>query len=291
MTPSTLPSAQLLPFPRSGALPPAVATVVVPCYNEAARLNVGAYLDFLSASRAVDLVFVDDGSTDATLEVLSQIHAAYPGRVEVLSLERNCGKAEAVRRGLQYAAQGKVGFVGYWDADLATPLEAIEDFLSVGRRFAEVEVIFGARRMMLGHRVTRSLTRRTVSRLCAALARGAVRLPVGDTQCGAKLLRNTPALIEALREPFHAGWLFDVELFTRIARTLRRPRTGFYELPLAEWTEVAGSKIDGRAILRSGLTMLRLIAEIRLGLPRDTARTPSARLVVRPVPPAGMGTV
>lgn len=273
-------SGELLQFPRVHPQASATVKVVIPCYNEAERLDTAAFMAFLCDCRSVDLVFVNDGSRDATLDVLQEIHAAFPDRVDVLSLSRNSGKAEAVRQGLLHVAASDAAFVGYWDADLATPLEVIEDFARVGARYREIQVIYGARRMLLGHRVERTLMRRTVSRICATLARLAVRLPIGDTQCGAKLLRNSPRLLRALEIPFSAGWLFDVELFTRISEDVRICPAAFYEYPLAEWNEVAGSKVSGRAILRSGLSMLRLIAESRLGVPRAELRHESPEVSV-----------
>lgn len=273
-------SGELLQFPRVHLQAPTTVKVVIPCYNEAERLDIAAFMAFLRDFRCVDLVFVNDGSRDATLEVLQEIHAAFPDRVDVLSLSRNSGKAEAVRQGLLHATSSDAAFVGYWDADLATPLEAIEDFARVGARYDDIQVIYGARRMLLGHRVERTLLRRTVSRICATLARLAVRLPIGDTQCGAKLLRNSPKLVRGLETPFLGGWLFDVELFTRISEHLGTSGTAFYEYPLAEWTEIAGSKVSGRAILRSGFSMLRLIAESRLGLPRAERRHESPEVSV-----------
>ena len=116
-----------------------------------------------------------------------------------------------------------------------------------------------------------------MSRLCAGLARLAIGLPVADTQCGAKILRSTPALATAVAEPFTAAWLFDVELFARIARAGARADAShrFYELPLSEWTEVPGSKVTTRVILQSGLRMMRLIAELRMG-PQPAPAMPAA---------------
>lgn len=266
-------SGEIVDFPLPHGTAAGRIVIVVPCYNEAERLDTGAFSIFLETERAVDLVFVNDGSRDATLDVLGSLHAAHPDRIEVISLRTNSGKAEAVRQGLLHAARRDTAFIGYWDADLATPLDAIEDFARIGRRFGEVDVIFGARRRMLGHRVKRTARRRAVSRVCATLARFAVRLPIGDTQCGAKLLRNSPRLVAALSTPFSAGWLFDVELFTRISAGTAHRQDAFYELPLAQWTEIPGSKVSGRAILRSGFAMLRLIGESRLGIPARARST------------------
>ena len=209
---------------------------------------------------------MNDGSKDATLEALCALRNAMPERITVVDLSKNSGKAEAVRQGLIAATEMSATFVGYWDADLATPLDAIDDFSRVLNKFAETQVVFGARRVMLGHRIERTIGRRIVSRICAALARQAVRLPIGDTQCGAKLMRNTPILRNAIAQPFSAGWLFDVELFARLSKQMTDKRFAFYEQPLAEWTEVAGSKVSSSAIAKSGIRMLQLICEMRFGV-------------------------
>src|SRR4051794_39855798 len=101
------------------------ATIVVPCYNEARRLDVHAFRTFARDDRAPRFLFVNDGSRDATLEILGDLRGTDPARFDVLNLTRNAGKAEAVRRGLVRALADGPDYVGYWDADLATPLEAI----------------------------------------------------------------------------------------------------------------------------------------------------------------------
>ncbi len=247
--------------------------IVVPCYNEAKRLDQSAFLDFLAASPATDFVFVNDGSKDATLDVLCALRDANPARITVVDLAQNSGKAEAVRQGLIAATQMDAAFIGYWDADLATPLDAIDEFSRILNKFVETQVIFGARRIMLGHRIERTIGRRMVSKICATLARQAVRLPIGDTQCGAKLMRNSPLLRNAITNPFTAGWLFDVELFARLSMQMNDKRFAFYEQPLSEWTEIAGSKVSATAILKSGIRMLFLICEMRFGLSLAKAET------------------
>ncbi len=244
----------------------ASTAIVIPCYNEASRLDQDAFLTFLEQTADTEFLFVNDGSKDETLDVLYEMRNAAPDRITVINLSKNSGKAGAVRQGLIAAADMGATFIGYWDADLATPLDAISDFTRVLSKFPETQVVFGARRAMLGHRIERTLGRRLVSRLCATLARQAVRLPIGDTQCGAKLIRNTPLLRNATSRAFTAGWLFDVELFTRLSMQMTDRRFAFYEQPLAEWTEVPGSKVSATAIIKSGFRMLQLIAEARLGM-------------------------
>ncbi len=240
--------------------------MVVPCYNEEKRINVAAFIHTITHSPHINFVFVNDGSRDATLKILNTIKSAAPESVSILDLPVNSGKAEAVRQGLIFATKNGADFVGYWDADLATPLDAIDDFVRLMKKFDCIQVVYGARRRLLGHNIDRTISRRLISRLCALMARCALRLPIGDTQCGAKLLRNTSALRNALHAPFNTGWIFDVELFIRLSQQLHDRRRAFYEQPLAEWQEVAGSKVSTKAVIRSGLGMARLIAQARLGL-------------------------
>lgn len=262
--------------------------VVVPCFNEERRLDTAAFITAIDQDPSLNFVFVNDGSTDGTQAKLTALQSMRPERITILSLLRNSGKAEAVRQGLLYASSTHAPFVGYWDADLATPLDAIADFVRVMGKFSELEVVFGARRVLIGHRIERTLKRRAVSRICSSLARQAIRLPVSDTQCGAKVLRTGPALKAALAEPFTAGWLFDVELFARISAQVADRRRAFYEQPLAEWEEVAGSKITTRAILGSGVRMLSLILATRFGvsIKAVTAPVPMVRVMPRSLAPA-----
>ena len=256
--------------------------IVVPCYNEEHRLNADAFLTYIDQTTGVSFLFVDDGSTDKTAARLKDLCEHRPDRLSAISLSANAGKAEAVRQGLLHATSSGASLVGYWDADLATPLDAIDDFLRIAHKLTDVSVIFGSRKMMLGHRIKRTLFRRSVSQVCSTLAHQALRLRIGDTQCGAKMFRNSYALKTSLKEPFSTGWLFDVELFSRLSKRIGDTQNAFFEHPLLEWDEVAGSKVSSKAIMEAGISMIRLIAENRLGLkltrPR-AVKTPTASVI------------
>ncbi len=119
--------------------------VVVPCFNKARRLQTQAYSDFLDRSPNVTFVFVDDGSTDDTPLVLERVRQLHPRQVCTLRLSTNVGKAEAVRRGMRVALRRQPAVVGYWDADLATPLDAIPRFVDVLQARPELDLIMGSR--------------------------------------------------------------------------------------------------------------------------------------------------
>ena len=134
-------------------------SVVVPCFNEAGRLPVERFERSLAELADVAFVFVDDGSTDATAATLERLRAGAPDRVRVLHLPRNVGKGEAVRAGVLDALQRDARYVGYWDADLATPLTAVATFRDVLEAHPALEMVFGARVQLLGREIRRRALR------------------------------------------------------------------------------------------------------------------------------------
>ncbi|MCE9595747.1 MAG: glycosyltransferase [Planctomycetes bacterium] len=232
------------------------AAVVIPCFDEAARLAVDVIRAELARSAHVDLVFVDDGSTDGTRARLEDVRRGLETRVEVLALERNQGKAEAVRRGVLQALERKPAYVGYWDADLATPIEVIEDFRRLLESQPRFEIVTGARVALLGRKIERRPLRHYVGRVFATAASMTLGLAVYDTQCGAKLFRVLPHTRELFAEPFVGRWVFDVELLARrkvlaAQRGLPPLEDSLYEFTLANWRDVAGSKVKPLDLLRS----------------------------------------
>ncbi len=221
--------------------------VVVPCYNEAERLNLPAIQDFGRRSDTAELLFVNDGSRDQTLELLEHLHKNNPRRFSFLHLARNGGKAEAVRQGVLLAIRSGAQYVGFWDADLATPLADIESFCHVLDRHPEIELVIGTRMRLLGHRIERRPLRHYLGRVFARTASLALGLRVFDTQCGAKMFRVLPHTEGLFATPFRSRWIFDVELLARMRATRRAYELPLervvYEHPLDSWRDVAGSTL------------------------------------------------
>src|SRR3954451_4362879 len=144
--------------------------VVVPCFNEAARLQPQAFGDFLDQSANVTFVFVDDGSTDDTPLILERLRQQYPRQVSTLRLSANVGKGEAVRRGMSVALRRQPAAVGYLDADLATPLDTISRFVDVLTGRPELELVIGSRVALLGRDIRRSTIRHFIGRVFATAA-------------------------------------------------------------------------------------------------------------------------
>lgn len=237
--------------------------IVVPCYNEAQRLCVEAFIEFTVHEPSVRFIFVDDGSRDETREVLSGLERQDAARFAVITHPANRGKAEAVRTGMQAAFAKGPAFAGYWDADLSTPLDEIPRFVEALERHPECQIAMGARLKLLGRRIERSALRHYVGRVFATAASSVLRLPVYDTQCGAKLFRvdrETRALFDA---PFATNWTFDVEVIARLLQARRASggppvENAIRELPLREWRDVPGSQVRPIDFVLSLFDLLRI---------------------------------
>jgi len=236
------------PISGAGEVTAPELALVVPCYNEASRLDPDAFVRFVNTHPGTRLVMVDDGSVDGTVDVLERIRAAAPAAVTTIRLAANVGKGEAVRAGMLAASAGNPAIVGFWDADLSTPLDAIDDFLALLRARPDIEFVLGSRLLLLGRDVKRHAWRHYVGRFAATAISLALDLAVYDTQCGAKMLRLNADTGTLFANPFGSRWIFDVEL---IARYLRLPvaaggpprRDRLYELVVPAWHDKPGSKL------------------------------------------------
>ncbi|MDD3119647.1 MAG: glycosyltransferase [Victivallales bacterium] len=225
--------------------------LVVPCYNEEKRLP-GAEIDaFVRQEEGrLKIMLINDGSSDATGRVITALAAANP---DIIAINRsdNIGKAETVRDGIMAAVREPCEWVGFWDADMATPLNELSHLLAHCRR-RDYEVVTGCRLARLGADVRRKLTRHYLGRVFATVASTLLHLPLYDSQCGAKIFRRELAE-QIFARPFVSRWLFDVEIFRRLVQWYGKEKTTriVYECPLYQWIDVAGSKLTPARILET----------------------------------------
>ncbi len=249
----------------------AAPLIVVPCHNEERRLDLALFESLVESGR-LRLLFVDDGSTDGTYAALERL-ASRRGEVDVLRLPLNVGKAEAVRQGLLRGVRA-APIVGYYDADLATPPAELLRLVDLLEDRDDLEFVLAARVLLLGRRIQRRSWRHYLGRIFATLAALSLRIPVYDTQCGAKAFRTSPALQEAIGVPFRSSWAFDVELIGRLLRGTDTappvPLAAFEEMPLREWRDVSGSRLDVRGMARALIDLL--VVGVRLRRPARVQR-------------------
>jgi dolichyl-phosphate beta-glucosyltransferase len=226
------------------------AAVTIPCYNEADRLKCDAFIDFVREHRNVMFIFVDDGSTDNTAQLLKSMSKSETNHIRVMTFDTNRGKAEAVRQGTLSAIASGAKYVGYWDADLATPLKSILEFLAELKKNSHLLLVMGARVQLLGRTILRKRYRHYLGRVFATVTSVVLRMPVYDTQCGAKMFVATESVALAFRDPFISRWIFDVEILARlVCRGNVNPQVAVCEYPLLEWHDVKGSKVKPKDFL------------------------------------------
>jgi glycosyltransferase involved in cell wall biosynthesis len=252
--------------------------IVIPCFNEEHRLRGEEILQFLHEQPQATVCFVDDGSSDRTVDVLDRLEKSTPHSVLVLRLPVNQGKAEAVRQGMLHAARsGRFALVGFWDADMSTPLREVNGMLRILESDASCGLVMGSRVRRMGSQIHRSAVRHYVGRMFSTLASLLLQLPVYDTQCGAKLVRTD--LVDTLFcDRFLTQWIFDVEMLARLRNALGRDRmlATVTEMPLTEWKEVGGSKIRPAHVAQVPLELLKIAARYNRGR-RSPARPAGSR--------------
>ena len=229
------------------AAPVAELAVVVPAYNEAARLGptvtaIKAYLD----GRGLDwqLIVADDGSSDGTIAVAEAAAAGSP-RVRVISLGQNRGKGAAVRAGVLASRAHRVLFS---DADLATPIEELAKLEAALAGGADIAI--GSRALAGSDiRVRQHPARELMGRTFNTLVRALVMNGIKDTQCGFKLF-TAAAARDLFSRATIDGFAFDVELLW-----LARGRYRIAEVPVV-WRHVAESKVS------PGIDAARMLLDI-----------------------------
>ncbi len=234
--------------------------LVIPCYNEERRLKGGDLLAFLKAHKSSAVCLVNDGSSDGTAHVLEGLREQNSAQILVLSLARNGGKAEAVRQGVLLASSTRrFAVVGYWDADLSTPLGELEGILGVLKVNPGCQLAIGSRVKRLGSDIKRRAVRHVLGRIFSTFSSALLQLPVYDSQCGAKVFRSDLAEV-LFRDPFVSKWIFDVEILARLRNHLGKDRAldAVIEVPLKAWKDVAGSKLGLLQMLKVPIDLLKI---------------------------------
>ena len=249
--------------------------LVVPCYNEARRIPLNLFERFLSHHEDISVCFVDDGSTDSTHEMLATFVRRNIESSCLVALPKNTGKAEAVRIGIREILQQVTSclYIGYWDADLATPLEQSVDFLTLIEGNSMILAVIGSRWVHLGSHIERNFLRNVIGMMMAAIIASYLKLNLHDSQCGAKIFR-APIAREIFSVRFVSRWLFDVELFKRLkqflALQLKVNETvimNMYcrEVPLRCWRDVPDSKLHLSDSLKIFFELIRIAWSYRRG--------------------------
>jgi len=225
-------------------------SIVIPAYNEADRFAVSLprLRSALEANPTLEVIVVDDGSTDATVDVVLDHLGGWPA-TKLVRLPWNGGKGAAVKAGVGVASGGITCFM---DADLSADLADLPRLLNA---LDEADIALGSRTIAGSRAMYETPFRRVTSKAFNAVVCGVAGVIAADTQCGFKAFR-TPAAKLLFHLAKVDGFAFDVEVLL-LAQLL-----GYRiaEVPVG-WTEAQGSKVHP---LRDPTRMLRDVFKTRV---------------------------
>ncbi len=239
-------------------------SVIIPCYNEEARIHdfERSWQDFLSREESrlksefglLELVFIDDGSSDKTRSMLEDLKRTIGLKtpINVIGLGCNRGKGAAVREGFK-TANGE--WVLMTDLDLSCPLVELfnlknsnADFVVASRALKESNIVFKQKG-----------ARPSLGRLFNRLLRLMTGIPIFDTQCGFKLVRGSFARTVAMKMTENR-FAFDVELLL-----LLNQAGATIEEKGVEWSHRETSRVS---VWCDGLQMVWRVFVMALRYPR-----------------------
>ena len=219
--------------------------VVVPCYNEEERLSGADFKNFAHKNLGYHLCFVNDGSTDNTLNVLQELQKGHEDTISVYNCGKNGGKAEAVRQGVLHLAKDpQLDYIGYLDADLSTDFRDFDDLVKTLQN-SDFKIVSGSRMNRMGADITKESARKIISKTINLIIRSILGMPFNDTQCGAKIMKKD--IVEPMFDKkFITRWLFDVEIFMRMRKFYGKEKAKglICEQPLKRWIHADGSKLS-----------------------------------------------
>jgi dolichyl-phosphate beta-glucosyltransferase len=214
---------------------PGPFSLIVPAYNERNRLSAALprVFEYLRARFSqLEVIYVDDGSTDGTYEELQRYEEINP-ELKILRHGKNQGKGRAVRTGLE-AAKGEI--ILFSDADFSTPIEDLDlllQYLAQG-----YDIVIGSRDVPGAKvEVHQSKLREITGKIGNAIVQTLLLLPFEDTQCGFKLFRSA-AIKTILPRLTIDGFAFDMEILAVASVHSMR----IAEVPVT-WRNVLDSKV------------------------------------------------
>jgi dolichyl-phosphate beta-glucosyltransferase len=234
-------------------------SLIFPAYNEEARIgdSLRSAAEFIKgADLDADIIVVDDGSSDRTVDVVRQLQEQY-GFIRLVQHERNRGKGFAVRTGVLGA---DARFSLFCDVDEAVPICEVTKVLTAAVE-QEADVAIGTRYHQDSVIVKRQPWQRiVVSRLGNLLIRALLLPGLRDTQCGFKLFRQD-TMQPVLEQVTVSGFGFDLEVLA----IARHRGLRVIEVPVT-WEHGEGSSLRlGRAAVTVLLDLLRIAWRIRTG--------------------------
>ena len=192
-----------------------IIALFIPCYNEESRLNYTKIAYYISVnSDLIDFYFIDDGSTDNTNELILNDLVKPFSNSKLISLPKNVGKGNALRFGILSQARNNYEYFGFIDADLEIPFEQVINLYSSLKKtnfLVAISYIDFNNNLKI---------RNYLSKIILKISNSLIQYskPLKDSQCGCKLFRRETII--AFEDEFISRWLFDIEIFIRLKKSI-----------------------------------------------------------------------
>ncbi len=234
--------------------------MIVPCFNEEKRINLD-YWNKLSVIPNVHWIFVNDGSSDGTKSLLNQISNS-----SVINLERNYGKAEAIRKGISDSFDknpAEMFQFGYLDADSAFDFEDIKNVIKISfSKESTYDSYWGSRVALSGRNITRNNIRHILSRILITIFGYRMGNLPYDPQTGFKIFKFNNEQMAIFDKNFKTKWFVDLEILLRF-KALNGKDMKTWEEPVNTWKDIEGSKIRGLEIFTVFRDLIKILIIIR----------------------------
>ena len=234
--------------------------MIVPCFNEEKRINLD-YWNKLSEIPNVHWIFVNDGSSDGTKSLLNQISNS-----SVINLERNSGKAEAIRKGILDTFDknpAEMFQFGYLDADSAFEIEDIKNVVKLSfSKESTFDSHWGSRVALSGRNITRNNLRHILSRILITIFGYRMGNLPYDPQTGFKIFKFNKEQMAIFDRNFETKWFVDIEILLRF-KAVNGKDMRIWEEPVNTWKDIEGSKIRGLELITVFRDLVKILLIIR----------------------------
>jgi dolichyl-phosphate beta-glucosyltransferase len=234
--------------------------MIVPCFNEEKRINLD-YWNKLTELTNVNWIFVNDGSSDGTKILLSQINNS-----SIINLESNSGKAEAIRKGILETFnkdQSEIFQFGYLDADSAFEIEDIKNVIKLFfSKESTYDSYWGSRVALSGRIITRNNLRHILSRILITIFGYRLGNLPYDPQTGFKVFKFSNQQMSIFDKNFSTKWFVDLEILLRF-KSVDKKDMKIWEEPVNSWKDIEGSKIRGLEIITVFRDLVKILSIIR----------------------------
>lgn len=237
--------------------------IVVPVFNESSRFPETYWLKLVTSStKSIHWLFVNDGSTDDTLATLKR-YEIY-SNVDILNIQTNSGKAEAVRQGFlslfqDFEILGMLDSDGSFDANEVLEIGSKVNFLFFEANLDQYHTVWCSRKDIQNLLSSENPFRRYLSFIVSFIIGHFWENKPWDTQCGLKFYRKCNSLYESIQLPFSTKWFFEIELFFRQKNKLGSGLDQIMEYPLKYCADIPGSKITFSKFPQLFLELCRIV--------------------------------